>query len=48
MNVLGGGLILVINYAAGGGIAAANPFALQTENNFDILTESSQTIDIEN
>lgn len=45
MNVMGGGLIIVIVYATSGGLAVQN--ALLTEASDDILAESSDYIQVE-
>lgn len=47
MNWFGSGFITIINYSSGVSEAVIEKNALLTENNLDILTESSQNILIE-
>lgn len=46
MNGFIGGLITIINYAIGGAASQENQ-ALLTEDNFDILTEIGQVLEVE-
>lgn len=45
MNVLGGGLIIIIQYGTGGGLAIQN--ALLTEASDEILAENSDYLQVE-
>lgn len=45
MNLIGGGLIIVIQYGTGGGLAIQN--ALLTEASDEILAENSDYLQIE-
>jgi len=45
MNVYGGGLIIIIHYATGGGLSIQNP--LLTESSNDILAEDSNYLQVE-